>query len=159
MASSLLNAPPGTPLHERLAREGRLAGEAFSGEWQMASNMVFKNFDRHGLVRSNMAFLGRIYEPEAFGERLMSWVSAVDHLPAPPRDGPGQAGRFMNLTGELLTFGRANFTPEAFAMFRRCLKATLRQEPRLLPAVIDILGQYWHFHSFVLRSTRAPTVS
>ena len=153
VASSLLNAPPGTPLYHRLEGEGRLAGDAFSGEWQMGSNVMFKNFAPRGLVRSNLEFLARVYAPEAFGERLMAWVGAVEHLPEVPADGPDMMARFVDKTGELLAFARANFTPDAFAMFRRCLKATLRQEPRLLPAVIDILGQYWHFHCFVRRAT------
>ena len=124
-----------------------------SGEWQMASNVVFKNFDSAGLVRSNLEFLGRAYAPEAFGERLMAWVAAVDHLPEMPTGGDEMISRFLDKTGDLLAFARANFTPESLAMFRRCLKTTLHQEPRLLPAVIDILGQFWHFHRFIRRAT------
>jgi len=150
VASSLLNAPPGTPLHRALEAQGRLAAAEFSGEWQLSSNMVYQNFEGDTLRQGNLDFLARVYSPEVFGARLQSWVERVEHLPEPAGGPPSD---FFNQTASLLEFARASFTPDAFRMFRATLKRTLKERPLLLPAVIDILGQYWHFHNFVRRNT------
>jgi len=149
VGSGLLNAPPGTPLHARLEQEGRLDGSRFSGELQMASNVLFKNFDGDTLARKNMEFLQRIYQPELFGRRLERWISRVntfsEHSPYLQED----SRQFIRRAADIFLFAKRHFNGPQSAMLRRVMKQGLRQEPRLMPAIVEILAQYWHFYSFV----------
>jgi len=72
---SMLNAPRHTPLYQRLSREGRLAGDDFSGEWQLETNIAPKQMTREELARGYWELFARVYDPERFDERLQRWLS------------------------------------------------------------------------------------
>jgi len=75
----LLQAMPGAPLYERIRREGRLrvlpgvVGSNAMGTLsaQGASNIAPLSLGMHGLMRRFSDFVRRVYEPEAYAQRVL----------------------------------------------------------------------------------------
>lgn len=84
--AGLLQAPPGTPLHERLEKEGRLLQET-----QLASNFNAPNFETalplKALIGGFRRMLLALYEPDAFFRRAFRSFERWQTHPtqAPPR--------------------------------------------------------------------------
>ena len=76
---SILNAPKHTPLYKRLKAEGRLMQEAFSGEWQLGTNIVPKQMSREDLFDLYWELFQKIYRPELFEIRLEQWLKNVEY--------------------------------------------------------------------------------
>jgi len=153
---SMLNAPRYTPLYERLSREGRLAGDDFSGEWQLDTNIVPKQMTRGELVRGYWELFVRVYDPELFDERLQRWLSTVEY-----HGERGYATNKMDLQ-------------EAWMMLRVLGKFLFRSEPRVRRLFLrniarardldrgtrirmfTLLAQYRHFRDFVSKPRTLP---
>jgi radical SAM superfamily enzyme YgiQ (UPF0313 family) len=147
---SLLNAPRHTPLHERLAREGRLASGDFSGEWQMATNIVPKQMTREELLRRYWALFQRIYEPRGFERRLGRWLEGVTFLSSRHPGPKADLRRILGLR-RMLTHFLLHPDPEVRALFVRSLRNCWRIDRRLLRSTFTLLAQYRHFYDFVHR--------
>lgn len=91
-----LNALPGTPLYERLSREGRLLEEPFGrrderdagSNFLPAHNFVPMQMTSQQLTAGYLSMLRRLYDPEAFTERLLGALEQLDRM-------PGGAGNAM----------------------------------------------------------------
>lgn len=156
---SLLNAPNHTPLHARMQAEGRLVEEGFGGEWQLHTNIIPRQMSRETLVRSYLELFGRLYAPEAFEERLVTWLEKVDY----------HTGVYANKKSDLKQMGAglrafAHFLfredPELRRIFVRMLKRTWQIDPKLMKRFFTVMTQYSHFHHFVkaMRADHARTV-
>ncbi len=83
---SVLNAPAATPLHARLAKEGRLVGRDDVGAGAfLTTNIRPKRMSAEALREGAAWLLKRIYAPEAFARRLSMYVdlAPVARGPAP----------------------------------------------------------------------------
>jgi len=145
---SLLNAPRHTPLYNRLKKEGRLVEKEFSGEWQLSTNIIPKQMDGETLSRLYREFFKKIYEPEAFESRFLSWLKQVDY----------NNSNYTRKKGDprQLKFGYRIFKqflfhedPQIRALFFRMLKKTWKIDPRLVRRFFTVITQYKHFYDFV----------
>ncbi|MBV8488678.1 MAG: DUF4070 domain-containing protein [Planctomycetaceae bacterium] len=64
--SGMLSAIPKTPLHERLAREGRLD---LADRWEFGTNVIPLQMSREELLEGYLRVLEELYEPETYFER------------------------------------------------------------------------------------------
>lgn len=77
----LLNAPKGTKLYQRLAREGRLR-EDFSGNNTDFTMNFIPKMDREILVKGYKRIVDTIYSPKTYYERVLTFLK--EYSPAKP---------------------------------------------------------------------------
>jgi radical SAM superfamily enzyme YgiQ (UPF0313 family) len=86
---NLLTAPPGTRLYRRLESEGRLLGDS---DGDTAMNAGCLNFipkmDRQRLLDGYKALLGRLFEPEPFYRRVLTFLGHYRPNPLLPARPP-----------------------------------------------------------------------
>lgn len=92
----LLQAIPGTPLHERIAREGRLLEAQVSGVRGTAESLLVSNIAHAVMSPRELAggfqYLVRdFYDYEPFGDRLLASLAAVRKPPLPRKAKLGAA--------------------------------------------------------------------
>jgi len=145
---SLLNAPRHTPLYERLKSEGRLSGNAFSGEWQLHSNVIPKQMDQERLRQLYIEFFHKIYRPQDYEKRFYNWLQGINYFNA--------AYRHKKADPKQLKFGLRIFRQFLFhedrevkALFWRMLKKTWSINPKLMKRFFTVMTQYSHFYNFL----------
>lgn len=146
---SLLNAPPHTPLHDRLAAAGRLREQNFRGEWQLDTNVVPLKLDRRALLDGYWTLFQRIYQPDLFERRLRDWISGVDYFTeryVNKKFDPNQLLSLHRMVRYYLMGG-----PALRRLFIRSLCHARRTHPSLIRRVFTLLSQYRHFRDFVNR--------
>ena len=144
---SMLNAPLGTKLHDRLLEEGRLVEGDFEGEWHAYTNIVPKQMTRDELISRHEALFRRIYEPRAFDRRLERWLEGVEHFGV-------LYGNKKNDMRQLLAmykffvylFFKADKTMRS--LFLKNIRRTWRINPRLMRRTFMILGHFRHYCDF-----------
>jgi radical SAM superfamily enzyme YgiQ (UPF0313 family) len=153
---SLLNAPRHTPLYDRLEAEGRLVGDDFSGEWQLQTNIVPKQLSRDELIRGYWDLFARIYEPEAFDERLMRWLDKVEYFAEQgyekKRTNLWELLNMLRVTGKFL-FGSEG---QVRRLFLRNMKRARHLDSGKRTRMFTLLAQYRHFRDFVTRPRQLP---
>ena len=89
MIVQMLYAIPQTPLHKRLAGEGRLRDSFLMSNWgaAAASNVVPLRISQEALREGYLKLLRGLYTPQAFFARLDSICLGTKWLPAPGRTG------------------------------------------------------------------------
>lgn len=83
-----LVAPTGTPLYERMAREGRLvtgALETPAVPWD--TNIIPRRMTREELVLGMRRLVNAIYDPDAFGDRVIRMIDRLGPKQGPPARG------------------------------------------------------------------------
>ncbi|WP_037458294.1 B12-binding domain-containing radical SAM protein [Skermanella stibiiresistens] len=161
----MLNAIPTTPLHDRLAAEGRLD---LDDEPAFGTNVIPKRLDRMVLRDGYLRILRDLSEPAAY----------FDRLDALYLDGPlsGDQGRTARLTGKpwLRRREQARFLVRATVMFARLMlwvrEPDLRSEyrrrilhlarvnPRPALLFVYALRAAMHYHAWLLadRMSKSP---
>ncbi|MFO0877910.1 MAG: DUF4070 domain-containing protein [Gemmataceae bacterium] len=145
---SVLLAVPKTPLYKRLEAEGRLLPLDPSGRNPTryvgtagGTNFHPKLMTREELKQGQMELYQRLYEPEAFAERLLGNLSRfkdVTFRPEPPNL------RGFGVLWKLVTHYWKQ-SPKARNFFFRCLGKAFRQSPRLIAQMAIYMGMYMHF--------------
>jgi radical SAM superfamily enzyme YgiQ (UPF0313 family) len=145
---SLLNAPKFTPLYERLKKEGRLAEENFSGEWQLYTNIIPKLMKRDELIEHYRNLFKKLYEPELFEARLEHWLNNIQYHNTDYTN--------KKFDPKQLLFGYRIFKhfifKENFQVRRLCFRAmkkTWQTNPKLMRRFFTMITQYSHFYHFV----------
>ena len=144
---SLLNAPKGTPLFERLEKEGRLVGDDWRGEWHADTNIIPKNLTRDELIKGHRALFQKIYDPVQFDRRIRAWLESVEYISPLYKNKKTdfrQYASLINLVRHVLF--RAN--PQVRALILRNIYWTLRHKPKLMRRTISILAHFRHYHEF-----------
>jgi hypothetical protein len=141
----MLVAPSATPLHDRLAAEGRLSrdgSEIVASPW--ATNIVPRQMSQEELL-SGMRWLGsQLYHPAAFGERM---VRFIERLGAQRNRGYSIGGlahhvpRDVNRSAVKVALGVARMGREEAAMAARILAAVARR-PRAAGFALAGLYRY-----------------
>jgi len=72
--TGMLQALPGTPLHQRVEREGRLLAES-TGDQFVFSNIVPRSMTREELYRGYRELLRRLYDYDLYRERVAAFLA------------------------------------------------------------------------------------
>jgi radical SAM superfamily enzyme YgiQ (UPF0313 family) len=144
---SLLNAPKGTPLFERLEKEGRLVGDDWRGEWHADTNIVPKNMTREQLVDGHRALFQKIYDPVLFDRRLKGWLAGVEYFSPLYKNKKTDFRQFLGLVN-LIRHVVFRADPRVRSLILRNIYWTLRHKPKLMRRTISMLAYYRHYYEF-----------
>jgi len=138
-----LNAPASTPLHSRMAAEGRLlanADEMTSSPWE--TNIVPAGMSRAELLEGLREVCNRIYQPAAFGQRVVDMIERLG-----PQRGPFSRGftqrkpRAVEREGLQVVRKVLALGAEERAMWRRIAEA-IGSKPEAGPMAMMMLFRY-----------------
>jgi radical SAM superfamily enzyme YgiQ (UPF0313 family) len=144
---SLLNAIPGTPLHDRLSAENRVLSDSV-GEWYFGTNIVPRSMSREQLVVDHRRLLHDIYRTDRFHDRLRRWLASVEYF------GPLFTQKSRSWS-QLRRFLRVLFTYCVLApradrkAFFRGMRDTARRDRRLMRPYMMMMCHFWHFSHFM----------
>jgi radical SAM superfamily enzyme YgiQ (UPF0313 family) len=134
----LLQAPPGTPLYERLQREGRLLGDATGNNTDVEINFRPK-MNNDTLVAGYRRVLREIYAPQPYYARVRTFLREYNHQPV---------NRGLTMV-EIKAFLRSIYEVGIRGMERmhywRLFFWTLLRRPRLFPMAITFSIYGVHF--------------
>lgn len=145
----MLNAPPRTPLHARLAAEGRIAEDADWADNCAWTNIIPKQMTRAELLSGYARLIDRLYAQDAYAARVLANVARM--APPPPS---ARSARVPSLT-ELRDLGRAAalFTLSRDPVRRRHFLpnflATFRDHPARIVETAIHLGMWSHYETYV----------
>lgn len=143
---SVLLAVPKTPLYARLKAAGRLLPTDAEDRTHYVgtaggTNFYPLNMTREELKQGQMALYQRLYEPEAFRERLLGNLSRfhdVRFRPEPPNL------RGLGVLWQLVRhYWRQGWAARKF--FWGCLAKAVGRSPRLIAQTAIYMGMYMHF--------------
>lgn len=142
----LLQAPRGTPLYERLAREGRLLGEVSGDNTDSSMNFV-PRMNREALLAGYRRIVQEIYAPQVYYERVRTFLR--EYRPPALR---------MRIHGhELAAFFRSIYhlgiRGVERAQYWRLFFWTLARRPRLFPLAITFSIYGLHFRRVAERAS------
>lgn len=145
-----LMAAVGTPLRERLKKEGRLLEDDQRWEENIATNIVPKRMHRDELLAGTRRLMVRLFTPQAFEHRVMTFIAifgqALDgrSLPARGRSAAGRRGSYaMSAIRRLAGRGEAEAK-----MVARLLAESAKKEG-CLRGVITCLVFYEQYRSYL----------
>ena len=144
---SMLTAPDGTPLYERMAAAGRIAAP-FTGQWHFNTNITPLRGTAQELTARHRALFKRLYQPRAFERRTVRWLDNVSYF-TDLYQGRGRSSRSRGKLGHLIRHYTLRAPLPLRLQFFRLLARTLRRDPRLTRKAITILTQYCHYYTFV----------
>ena len=138
----LLQAPPGTRLHERLSREGRVVNK-MSGDNVDGSTNIIPRMGLEPLQEGYRKLLGQIYAPKLYYERVLTFL----HEYHPPKI------RIHLDPQSILALGRSIYQLGIRGVERvhywRLFFWTLFRRPRLFPLAITLAIMGFHFSQVV----------
>ncbi len=156
-----LVAPAATPLHERMAREGRLVSdgsEVAAMPW--STNIVPRQMTREQLLGGIQRLCNKLYQASAFGERVLRFIDRLGKRLDPRyAEGiwlPGSLHTVESDTLGLLS-NLIQLGPDEAQMWSRIRKA-ISKKPESLEFVLPMLveyaqirymyekGQFWDSH-------------
>ena len=145
-----LMAAVGTPLRERLKKEGRLIEEDQRWEENIASNIMPKRMRRDELLAGARGLMERLFAPQAFERRVMNFIAAfgeaLDGRSLPPR-GRSAVGRRGSYAMSAMRRLSARGESEA-KMVSRVLAEGAKKEG-CLRGVITCLVFYEQYRSYL----------
>ena len=148
--SGLLQAIPGTPLHDRLARADRLremdmAGVRGTYEALITSNIRPLRVTDRWLAQGYQKMVRDLYEPEAFRLRL---VRSIRQGRRPFHPGGGMTVAKLRQLGRIVRYFLASGEDGRRALFLRTLRDVLFTRPAGLESALLHLVVYKHLRSF-----------
>lgn len=143
--SGMLQAPPRTPLHERLMREGRLYGE-FMGDQFLTTNIVPKGMTREKLLQGYAELLVDLYDYDRYAARTIAFLTATRKCePLQPKK---KSWTDLKTLAKFMFYVLFRDTAERRRFARRILKATWSAYPVRLPEAVYLIVVHRHFHEF-----------
>jgi radical SAM superfamily enzyme YgiQ (UPF0313 family) len=153
----MLSAIPKTPLHARLAREGRLDPDDCP---EFGTNVIPAGMSRQELLAGYVDLMNELYEPEAFFERLEALFLRGKFAWAPGRSrymrhhpwrrlraGAVEVVRAAVLYARLM---RAVPQPALRREYRRRLAGLLRLRPEATVLTLYVIKCAMHYHHYTL---------
>ena len=147
----VLNAPKGTPLYERLEKEGRLLGEDWYGEWHAYTNIIPKNMTRTELLARHRRLFQKIYDPKGFQQRFRQWLQRVDFFNGSYKNKKNELTNYIRLL-HLLSYITFRANPKLRGFFLRNITWSLIHHPKLTRRAITLLGYYRHYYEYAYNS-------
>ena len=143
----LLNAPRGTPLYERLVREGRLLNDISGDHMDLSMNFIPK-MNRELLLSGYQRILDTIYSPKCYYERIRRFLADYN---------PSQHKMFHFHLIHVTAFARSVFVlgiagKERF-QYWKLLVWSLFKRPRLVPLAIGLAICGFHFRKVSCENT------
>jgi radical SAM superfamily enzyme YgiQ (UPF0313 family) len=149
--TGLLNALPRTPLHERLARSGRLLAES-TGDQFVFTNVVPAGMSRLELYRGYRRLLERLYEFGNYRERAMELILRRGRsIRRGLRVGRGE----LRIVGRFLRDCVMRADPARRRLTLSMLLETALRRPTRLRDAISLALMHKHFHEYVEALTPA----
>ncbi len=148
--TGLLNALPQTPLHHRLAAEGRLDSE-YTGDQFVFSNVLPAGMSRLELYQGYERLLERLYDYGNYRTRAMAFI--LEHgegIKARIASGPEEVGVFLRTLWSCVL--RAG--PRRAWMTLRMLGETLVRRPSAFRRAVSFALMHKHFHEYGLAVRR-----
>ena len=145
---NLLTAPPGTRLYRRLESEGRLLGDSDGDTAMNAHCMNFiPKMDRERLLEGYKTLLGRLFDPEPFYRRVLSFLKHYrPNLLLPAR--PPTHREVMGVLKIIFALGIKEPGRQAFWSF---LGRLLLHHRQLFPIGISIAAVGFHYRMITHR--------
>ena len=134
----MLQAPPGTRLYARLAKEGRLSGES-SGDNVDGTTNILPAMGLEALRNGYRRILQHIYAPKHYYQRLRTLLRNS----APPRTKTPL--RWSDLHALILSFWRLGIVGRERFHYWRLLLWTQCRHPRLLHQAVTLAIYGYHF--------------
>jgi radical SAM superfamily enzyme YgiQ (UPF0313 family) len=134
----LLNAPPGTRLHERLKKENRLVNSFSGNNTELSLNFVPK-MDHDELINGYKHILNTIYAPKPFYLRVRTFM----HEYKPPK--LTGAFHFYYIRAFFTSIWYLGFTGKGRWQYWKIFFSTLFSQPRKFPTVITMSIYGYHF--------------
>ena len=139
---NLLTAAPGTRLYRRLESEGRLLGESDGDTTMNASCLNFiPKMGRERLLEGYKALLGRLFEPEPFYRRVLTFLGHYRPNPLLPAR-PATHREVLAVLKIIFELGLKEPGRRAFWSF---LGRLLRHHPQRFPMGISIAAAGYHY--------------
>ena len=137
---SLLTALPGTRLHERLRREGRLAGESSGGNntHDLRLNFVPRR-DARELVAGYRKVLSEIYDPERYFARCLDLLRSIK-----PHRTSARRITLTELRALLFSLVRQTFSSYSLSYWKYLVRGLLAR-PRMLAETVTMAVKGHHF--------------
>ena len=137
----LLNAPPGSKLHQRLKKENRLLNQSFTGDNTDCSMNFVPKMDRDRLVTGYKQILTTIYAPKQYYRRVLTFLSEYK----PPRLRWLPLFRFYHITAFIKSMWILGVWDRGRTHFWKLLAVSLFRHPQLLPLSFSLACFGWHF--------------
>ncbi|MBN1475791.1 B12-binding domain-containing radical SAM protein [Candidatus Sumerlaeota bacterium] len=136
----LLNALPGTKLHIRLAKEGRLSDSDCTGDnMDLLALNFHPRMDRKALIDGYRALVKKLYEPRAYYDRAWTFLSNMRSR------GPRMRMSWSSLEGWIKSIWLLGiWHPGRLAYWRFCA-ATLLRRPRQFQVAMMLSMSGLHF--------------
>jgi radical SAM superfamily enzyme YgiQ (UPF0313 family) len=150
--SGLLQAIPGTPLHARVAREGRLRDTEMAGvrgtyDALLVSNIAPRGMSDAELVSGYQRMLRELYDYEPFSARLLASLRRGERTVAKPkRSSPSP--KKLAILARMVRFYLASRDAARRRMFLRVVGETLRHRPEEIETALMHLVVYKHLRLF-----------
>lgn len=137
---SLLTALPGTELHRRLQREGRLAGESSGGNSTYDLRLNFRpRMDARELLEGYKRVLAEIYAPERYFARCLDLLRSVKPHPTSAR-----RITFTELRAFLHSLIRQTCSSYSFSYWKFLVRGLLAR-PRMLAETVTMAVKGHHY--------------
>lgn len=145
-----LNAPPTTPLFQRVKEEGRLLPDAESAgpvtPWW--TNMRPRQMSQSELEQGIRWLVEQLYQPANFEHRMLRFIELYPDVGPEPR-APGSPRRDVNLQGLSVVRALSRLGGQEQAMVNR-LSAAARDKPRTQRHLFANLFRYMQIRSIYL---------
>ena len=146
----LLNAPPGTPLHQRLKRENRLLGESTGDNTDFSMNFE-PRMDHGALLSGYRRILTAIYSPRQYYARIGMLLK--EHRRASHKR---QGLKIGHLGAFLKSVWYLGIREKGRRYYWHLLTSTALRRPRSLPLAVTLAIYGYHFRRLIQTYTQVP---
>jgi len=148
----LLNAPPGTRLHQRLKKENRLL-QSFSGDQMDCSLNFIPKMNHETLINGYKNILNTIYSPKQYYERIKTFLK--EYRPAQRKQALPQL-RFYHIRALIKSMWVLGVKERGRKYYWRFVISTLLKRPRVFPLSISLTIQGFHFRKVAEKYISTP---
>ena len=143
---SVLNAPEGTTLYNRMKEQDRII-EDFAGLWHFSTNIVPRAMTMKELSLRHRSLFRDLYRPDNFEKRVITWMSHIEYFTTLYRDSSTTWSKIKKFF-PILKYYLLHEPGDAVSLFFRLLKRSWRINPRLIKKTITVMSQYCHYRDF-----------
>jgi radical SAM superfamily enzyme YgiQ (UPF0313 family) len=146
----LLNAPPGTRLHQRLKKENRLI-KGFTGNNTDCSLNFIPKMNHETLINGYKHILNTIYSPRHFYERVKTFLREYK-----PRGETASQLRFHHIIAFIKSIWVLGIREKGRRYYWRLFLSTLLKQPRKFPISMSLSVYGYHFRKVVGKYISLP---
>jgi len=148
----LLNAPPGTRLHQRLKKENRLL-QSFSGDQMDCSLNFIPKMNHETLINGYKNILNTIYSPKQYYERIKTFLK--EYRPAQRKQALPQL-RFCHIRAFTKSMWILGVRERGRKYYWKLFVSTLLKRPRAFPISISLAIYGYHFRKVAEKYISTP---